>query len=273
MGSVRLTSPKIRHKVPLRDHLLPRVSPWLMSWFLRYVPFYTRRHLHAVRIAGEEHIRAVGAKPLIVYMNHPGWWDPMIAAILAREYFPVRTHYAPIDAAALRKYAFFARLGFFGVDDSFHGSRRFLQIAEQVLLRSNAALWITAQGKFCDVRRRPVILASGLAHLASRMDGITILPVAVEYVFWEERTPEALVRVGAPLVAGSVASKASWQNRLQAQLTTIMDELAEDALNRRDSAFRTIVSGRSGVGGFYDLWRRSRAALRGQHFSPSHGND
>ena len=47
---------------------------------------------------------------------------------------------------------------------------------------------------------------------------------------------------------------------------------ARDAVPRA-GAFRTVVLGRTGVGGVYDLWRRLKAAVTGQPFDPSHGGD
>ena len=44
---------------------------------------------------------------------------------------------------------------------------------------------------------RPVRLRPGLAHLARRVPGATIVPLALEYPFWDERTPEALCRFGS----------------------------------------------------------------------------
>ena len=63
-------------------------------------------------------------------------------------------------------------------------------------------LWITAEGSFTDARTRPVRLRPGLAHLARRVPGATIVPLALEYPFWDERTPEALCRFGTPMESG-----------------------------------------------------------------------
>ena len=49
--------------------------------------------------------------PVIVYLNPPSWWDPLFGFLLAFERFPDRDHFAPIDADALEKYGFLARLG------------------------------------------------------------------------------------------------------------------------------------------------------------------
>src|SRR4051794_7196665 len=94
--------------------LLSRRSPALWSLFRRYAAGYLRRHFHAVRLSrsGRPPSRPVG--PLVIVLNHPSWWDPLVCIALT-ELFPDRTGYAPIEAAALGRYRFFERLGFFGV--------------------------------------------------------------------------------------------------------------------------------------------------------------
>ncbi len=250
----------------------PKISPLLMRWFLAYAPYFTRKHLHSVRVSGEENLRFAEGLPLAIYMNHPSWWDPMIAAVLARRYFPARQHYAPIDSEALKKYKFFAKLGMFGVENgSFASHRRFLDIGEQLLRRPNSVLWVTAQGRFADPRERPLRLSSGLAHLLARSHTFAVIPAAIEYAFWEERTAEALIRFGKPTLGSERLTPSAWTNSLTDQLTRTMDQLAADSIARNTSRFTTILSGGAGVGGVYDIWRGVKARLRGQTFHVEHG--
>lgn len=264
MGSRRLTE--------LGRNAVPALSPLLLRWFLSYAPRYTRGHLNSVKVSGTGQFAGVGDEPIIVYLNHPSWWDPMIAAGLAQRYFPARAHYAPMDAAALLKYKFFARLGFFGVEQSsVSGARRFLEIGRQIAGLRNTVLWITAQGRFSDVRERPVKLAPGLAHLLKYCPDAIVFPLAIELTYGGERKPDALVRFGeffntARFTAHNEASI------LEQQLTSAMDELSAAAIKRNYSGFETILSGQAGVGGVYDLWRSVRARLKGSSFDPAHGS-
>jgi 1-acyl-sn-glycerol-3-phosphate acyltransferase len=252
---------------------LPRVSPWLLRWFLRYAQGYARRSFHTVRVAEERHALAVAGRPLLVYMNHPSWWDPILAAVLAQRYFPASLHYSPIDAAALQKYKFFSKLGFFGVArGDVSSGRRLLDVGAQALSRRNSVLWITPQGRFSDVRQRPLNLSSGLAHLIRRSPDCVVLPVALEYCFWEEKTPEALVRFGSPLTGFDLQEMVRTPNRLAFHLEETMDALAQDSIQRNGAAFQTILAGRAGVGGVYDAWRRLKARFQGEAFRAEHGD-
>ena len=53
--------------------------------------------------------------PLVIYANHPSWWDAALVPVLLTRLFPSRRSFAPIDAVALRRYGFMRRLGLFGI--------------------------------------------------------------------------------------------------------------------------------------------------------------
>ena len=255
----------------------PEISPLLLSMFEKYTGRYLARHFHALRLSQAQRPdpMAIRGKPLIVYFNHPSWWDPLICLRLAEQFFPDRKNYAPMDASALTKYPFFERLGFFGVElGSARGARRFLSVSQQVLSQPDSALWIAAEGQFTDPRARPVRLRSGIGHLAVRVRQAVLLPVALEYPFWEERTPEALARFGEEIPAGEAGLKATdWTAVLETRLQKALDALAADALARDPGRFDVLLGGTAGVGGVYDAWRRLKARFRGERFSPEHGDE
>ena len=243
---------------------------WFYNGFRdHYLPRYLRKHVHAVRLArGGAPLPPAG--PYLIAMNHPGWWDPLIACELSRR-FPAGTeHFGAIDRDALTVYKFFRWMGFVGVDTkSVRGAAEFLRTATGLLVPPNRAFWITAQGEFADVRRRPLGLRGGVGHLAARMTGGWVLPVAVEYTFWAERTPELLVRFGDPLPAGGGTGR-HWTARVEEALTGTMDALAADAISRDAAQFETLVGGRVGAGGLFDLLRRAKALATGRRFVAGH---
>lgn len=246
----------------------PEISPLLLSLFGRYVEGYLSRHFHAVRLAKDQRPDpvAIRDKPLILYFNHPSWWDPLICLRLAQQLWPERRHFGPMDAAALRKYRFFEKLGFFGVEPgSPRGARRFLEVTQQILSRPDAALWIAAEGRFTDCRERPVKLRSGIGHLATRVRQAVLIPLALEYPFWEERDPEALARFGEELPALDADLKAvDWTVVLEAQLQDAQDALMAESLSRDPARFEVLLGGSAGVGGVYGVWRRLKARLQGE---------
>ena len=249
-----------------------RRSPLLVSLFSAYVRRYAARHFHAVRLS-----RAVGApadshKPILVVLNHPSWWDPLTCIVLT-QLFPNRTHYAPMEAAALARYRFFERLGFFGIEPgTVGGGIGFLRTSMAILAGPQNMLWVTAQGRFVDPRQRPLRLQAGVGRLAAHLSDGVILPLALEYPFWNERKAEALARFGEPLFTAPNRRRTpeEWITAIEQGLQDAQDALAKEACSRNPAAFDVLVSGGSGVGGVYDLWRSMRAWLRGERFRSEH---
>lgn len=261
---------------PRADAELPPFSRWLHGWFMAYVRRSFRRHFHALRIlqdsGGGSGLPEITGRPVVFYTNHPGWWDPLIFLLIAERAFPERFNYGPIDSRALGRYRFLERIGFLGIDPhSRRGAARFLRLARAAGRRADVAFWITAQGTFTDARSRPVRLRPGVAHVAAAADGGLFIPVAVEYPFWNERLPEALIAFGPALEPAAVRTSAeAWLERLEAALTATQDRLATAAISRNPQAFTRMQAGTAGVHWAYDTCRRLAAWRRGERFDPSH---
>lgn len=251
----------------------PRVSKPLFKLFSRYARGYLRKHFHAVRMSGASQPLNCDGQPVIVVLNHPAWWDPLLAILVASHLWPQREHFGPIDSAALARYRFFEKLGFFGVERGTRaGRRQFLGVCEAVLADANSCLWITAQGEFVDPRLRPVTLRPGIGHVVAAAPRGIVIPLALEYAFWTERLPEALVRFGEPMeFLGEQRSPREWTDLIARRLQETQDALAAESIQRDPARFKTLVSGSAGIGGVYDLWRRAKAAWQGEAFRAEHG--
>ena len=252
----------------------PRISPLWLRWFTFYGERYVRKHFHALRLC--QSAPPVPSNPLVVYLNHASWWDPMVCLALRRRFFAHRASYAPIDAVALRRYPFFRKLGFFPVEQQAHrGTVAFLEGASRVLARSDSMLWLTPQGRFADVRDTSVGLRTGMAHLATRVNVATYLPLALEYAFWEERMPEACINFGEPMVVTREQAAKTGARGLTAlfeeKLRAAQQQLAAAVIRRDASQLRVLDRQRVGVGGVYDVWRRFRSLMRQESFRPEHG--
>ncbi|MDX1385840.1 MAG: lysophospholipid acyltransferase family protein [Thermoanaerobaculia bacterium] len=251
------------------------MSPTLVRLFSLYVRRYLGRHFDAVRISRGGHLPGVEDPPLVIYLNHPSWWDPLVGLQIARSLLAERSHFAAIDAAALTRYGFFRRLGFFGVEQgSRAGARTFLRVSRQVLALPRGTLWLTPQAEFSDPRSGDLRLAPGLAHLARTAPHCRFLPLALEYPFWDERLPEALARFGDPVPARELTSLPpdTVTLRLAQALAATQRDLAEEAIGRDPRAFRSLLQGRVGVGRIYDSWQAAVARVRGRPFDPAHAS-
>ena len=251
----------------------------LLRFFDTYLHLFVRRHFHALRVAGADHWPGA-TRPLVVCLNHPSWWDPLTAILLSRFLEPRADHYAPMDALAFSRYGVFEKLGLFPVEQGTpRGAAQFLRAASHLLHDSNAVLWLTPQGGFTDTRTRPITFKAGLDSLLRRAPEVTVLPLAIEYTFWNERLPEALTLLGKPLTfsRGSLTGLESDTGGTPGELVAAALERSQDALAalsaKRDPAlFTPMLVGASGTSGIYGGWQRIRARLRGERFDGEHGS-
>jgi len=256
---------------------LPPFSPFLYKWFNWYLKRYFAKNFHAIRVAKAGRVPAVEEHlPVVLYTNHPSWWDAVMFIYTIHTQFPGRPLYGPMEAHALEKYRFFKRLGIFGIEkDTARGAAQFLRTGRAILDQTNGVLGITAQGDFVDVRVRPIRLRPGLGHLLHKAPAAVVVPLAVEYTFWEERYPEILLRFGEAIRVDEQSKQRpdDWTAMLEAHLQDTMDALAADAMSRQPRRFDTVLDGSAGVGGVYDTMRRAGAWLRGRRFDPHHGEE
>jgi 1-acyl-sn-glycerol-3-phosphate acyltransferase len=282
----------------------PPTSGWIQKGFHTFLGPYLRRHFHCIGIHQSSYDptsetpseRSLGSTadpaddrslrgPVIIYTNHPAWWDPLIAHVLNAELFKPRQFYAPIDAEALKQYRVFEKLGFYGINlGSTSGAAAFLRTSMSILRDESSALWITPEGRFCDVRDHSAPLMPGLAHLCQKLGedstahgirgGGRVIPMAMEYVFWEERLPACLVMFGQPLRPSECGDwdKPRWNNELSDRLRQTQRRLAEAAIGRDSSAFKPLIRGNVGAGGFYDTMRRFKSWMTRTTFRPGHGD-
>lgn len=267
-------SERPRRPSPLAARPTANRSPLIFNFMAGYFARYFRRHMTGLRLArwGEPVVPA-GAGPLVIYVNHPSWWDAAVIIIAAKALLPGHDTYAPFDAAMLEKYRIFGRIGAFAVDlDSRRGAAAFLTACADILSRPERALWITAQGRFSDVRERPLGLKPGLARLAEIAPNAFFLPLALEYGFWTERGPEAFLAFGPPRRGEELLSleREVRMAKLEHDLVATLDRLSADVIARDPGRFRTLLKGRAGIGGVYDGWRRIAALVRGRPFDPAH---
>lgn len=254
--------------------LIPNRAEWMVRWFQWYATRYIRKHFHALRLSKTSAEVPKTDQPIIIALNHPAWWDPLICVVLSPRFGP-KKHYAPIDAQAIEKYRFFRKLGFFGVEpDSTRGAIQFLRTADAIFSQTDAMLWVTAQGQFTDVRQRPIRIRPGIGHVAARLGRGWLVPLAIEYPFWQERTPEILVRFGPTLDLSdpTITTGKAWTERIEAAMTDNQDRLAAEAIERDPARFEVLHSGKVGIGGIYDMWRRLKAWIAGKKFDPSHAS-
>lgn len=260
-----------------------RTPTWFINGFHAFLRPYLRRHFHVVAIHAETlpDARLAKSGPVIVYGNHPSWWDPLIAQFLCREFFREHIFRAPIDASALEQYSVFKKLGFYGIEmSSRRGAADFLRHSMEILQQPTGSIWMTPEGRFADVRDHQAELMPGLAHLCSRVSGPGhVLPLALEYAFWEEKLPACFVRFGQPIPFAATAEneanesmdKGAWKELLRESLRANQKALASAVIARDPACFQVVLSGGRGAGVVYDTFRRLKCWVTRRPFQAAHG--
>jgi 1-acyl-sn-glycerol-3-phosphate acyltransferase len=229
---------------------------------------------HAARIAHPRPPAAAPTQRIVIYSNHPSWWDGVTYALVARYLYPRHRAYTPIDAAMLDHYGFVGKIGAFGVaQNSKRGAADFIAGSKAVLELGDGLLIVAAQGRFADPRERPLACAAGVAHLPDHVPDVTFIPLAIEYPLWSEKQPELLLQFGDGIDGNELAALpvAERREKLEAALEGAMDRLAALSIARDAKAFDIWIEGTMGVNPLYDGWRRLRAKVRGTRFNAEHG--
>ena len=251
----------------------PQVSARLVKMFAGYARRYMRGRIHSLRILRRALPPSAAARPLVIYLNHASWWNPLVRLRLSQQWFANRTSFGPIDAAMLGRYGFFKHLGFFGIEQNgARGARKFLRTTRAILASSRSIVWLTPQGRFVDARERPLRFQPGLAALPALVGDAMFVPLPIEYAFWTEPRSEILVSFGEPIVPRDEEpqSPAEWTRRFTDSLETTQDELAARSCRRDVAEWLVLDTGKSGVSTIYDAWRRLRAKMRGKKFTAEH---
>lgn len=196
--------------------------------------------------------------PATVLLTHGSWWDPLVGILLADTFMPARPGCAPIDAAMLRKFGFFRKLGLFGIDPDHPDAAKVMRahVLELFASQDRPTLWITAQGRFVDPRGE-LELRPGAASVCAAAKDARAACVAIEYPFLLERRPEVVVHASM-VQTPARSSTAHWHRAMTRAMETARHELASDVTARDVSAHETLLSRSISVNPIYDLWRSLR---------------
>ena len=269
-GVVALGDAVHRSKRPaafdLANQLIARRSRLLLRLYGAFCKRDLASSFHRIRLLGQLP-KADG--PIVLCINHPSWWDVEVYGWMGTTIFADHICFAPMDAPNLKRYSILERFGAFAVHANCNaGAYAFLSVAELVLRKPNGLLMVAVEGRYRDVRERPVRPMAGLAHLAKRVPRATFVPLALEYVFWGERRPNLLMSFGTPISGSELAACKTVEAtaRIADALEATMSALAEAGRSRDPERFSNLLKGRDGMSAPIDLWRRFAAFAGGPRF-------
>ena len=241
-------------------------SPRFRKGFAWWTAGMIRRSFHAWRLTPEAHrlLTELGesARPVLAVSNHPSWWDPLIALQLAEAYLPGRPLASPIELAEYERFGVLRKLGLFGLDP--RHPEALPQMLDHLDRRldedENLVIMVTAQGRFADPRSR-IRLRPGAAAVAAHHPELSVLTLAIEYPFWDDRRAEIAIHA-APVDPPTTPTRTAWHRALNRTLQSTADGLADRVIARDPAAFVDLPGKRAGRGSavnpLYDFWLRLR---------------
>lgn len=245
------------HSLPPIPARHSRLGDALVYWGLVRSAVWS--HFDRVWLKVEGALPQPAGGPLIVYMNHPSWWDGYMAhllnhLVLRRAFRP----YVMMEEPQLRRYRFFSWSGAFSVDrhDARSAMRSVAYVAQQLAGARPACLYIFPQGAITPTDRRPIAVFGGLAHVVRRCGGATLWPVALRYEFRGEQRPEALIRAGPAHYASAESSPRALTAEAAARLTAACDALRAEYTAGDLAGYRALLRGRPGVNRLFDALMR-----------------
>lgn len=204
-------------------------SAWRMSLLAAYLRWKYRQRFAHVRVGGfpgwQNWLASEAPYPLVLYGNHQTWWDGLLDFTLTR-HFGMDSRLM-MEAANLRKFAYFQQCGVFGVElDSARGRAAGLLHAVRLLQEksSRRCLIIYPHGRLTkDWENAP--FQSGLETILARAPQATALPVWRMIHFGDQEKPFVEIEIGEPISAEKSPSSdilceklAETRNRLIARL-------------------------------------------------------
>jgi 1-acyl-sn-glycerol-3-phosphate acyltransferase len=246
--------------------LLPARRSRLLPLYARYARRLLRQGFARVWVGGAPWPGA-GSGPVIGFLNHSAWWDPIVLLHLSHDVFGC-DGYGLMQGAQLQRFPFFRQVGCFGATGDGMDDARAVAAHAAALLRGapDRTLWIFPQGALLPARA-PLAFRSGLARLQRTVPEATLVPVALRYELRAEQRPELFVRVGTavphdahePLgAADPTRAVAHRTRRLERALRDELARLDADLLEPTPPGYRTVLAGR---GSLSALWERTAGRL------------
>mgnify|MGYP000993081526 CR=1 FL=1 len=162
-----------------------------------------------------------------------------------------------MEAAQLRTFSMFRRLGIFGLEHTDPGalSAMTAYVRAEFDRDDRTLFWLTPQGEFVDVRL-PVRPRPGAARLAAALNA-QVLCIASELVFWADQRPEMLLRMQTCPPPPERTLRA-WHRSIEACMNENARALSDLVCARDEQAFDVIISSGQKVHPLYDAWQRLR---------------
>ncbi len=217
-------------------------------WFERVFGIYNRnlikRRFASLKVSNLDILQNLNREfPLIIYTNHSGWWDGLVAFQISRT--AKLDSYVMMEEKHLKRFFLFRRLGAFSVvREKPREALKSIEYSADLLKENpNRTLWIFPQGEILPSDLRPLIFYHGFSRIVVETEKCFTISLAIRYEFTGEYKPEIFVKIGkAEFIESDENFKVKERTKYFAgNLTANLDELKSDVLNKNLADYQNIV--------------------------------
>lgn len=184
-------------------------------------------------------------RPNIIYAPHICWWDGILGYYLCRKIF----HFAPIGMMEdLHTMPIFRKIGAFSVDKkSPKVVKESLFFAQKNLDSGDKSMFIFPQGIIRPQDYSPLKFSSGISYIASNLEGVNLIPLAIRYCFLRGAAPEILVDVSEPMYLEKIENRSETTERLKKHFGEILEKQRLEIARGRLDEYETVWTGRENI--------------------------
>lgn len=219
-------------------------SLWFNELFAIYNRNLLKRRFNSLQILNSSIFGSIDRKiPLIIYANHSGWFDGIVAYQISR-YFKLN-FYVMMEEKQLKDLPLFRKLGAFSVvREKPREAVASINYSAKILKENpDRVLWIFPQGEILPNDLRPLNFYNGLSKIVEKLDKCNTLALAIRYEFLGNFKPEIFVSLGNFEYADfkDFSKSRKLTAKFSQNTETLLDELKSKIISKDFSDFQNII--------------------------------
>lgn len=172
-------------------------SRWFNEIYALYNRNLLKRRFNSLQVSNAKILKTIDRKiPLIIYANHSGWFDGIVAYQISRHF--KLNFYVMMEEKQLKNLQLFRKLGAFSVvREKPREAIQSINYSANILSKNpDSVLWIFPQGEILPNDVRPLHFYNGISKIISKLDKCNTLGIAMRYEFLGNFKPEIFVSIG-----------------------------------------------------------------------------
>lgn len=217
-----------------------------------------KKKFAAIRVKNLENLNKINPdKPTIIYAPHSCWWDGILAYYLNRKVLKLDTIGMMEDLHAM---PFLRKIGAFSVDKkSPKVIKESLNFAIQNLDSAKKALFIYPQGIIRPQDYTNFKFSSGISYIASNLEGVNLVPLAIRYCFLRATSPEILIDISEPIFLQKIENRKEITKNLQENFLNILEKQRLEIANCDLDGYITVLKQKENL---FDFFQKNQANIK-----------